>query len=293
MWIAPAHTNTCSKSIGAGAPVGAGELGSERTPAVDDQPVDAVLAQQTGAGIDSSGQVRTRHALAATCGGVTAVGVGHPTRDLVVLPPESLGTLSQQLAGRRVAAWHRLDRERPLDLVAGGEELVVPEVVDRVVGAPTRQRRLGRTSIQAAVDLGATAGAAALGVGDRRSTEGDGHPARAVLAVHLFERERHDGVLFDPGPFLDDQHVESGFGQQGGRRRAACARSDHQDLAIVVRPGLGQLDHGRLSDASLAPVGCVHGQVSQMNANPNERTIRASSPTNGTEVDCRKAAVRS
>ena len=58
--------------------------------------------------------------------------------------------------------------------------------------APAVEHLGRRAPVEAAVDLGAAAGAAPLGVGDRRQPEGDGDAAGAVLAVHLLERERHD-----------------------------------------------------------------------------------------------------
>ena len=53
---------------------------------------------------------------------------------------------------------------------------------------------------------------------------------------------------------------------------------------------LGKADHAEPHvemDASGAPVGEVFGQLSQMKANANERTMRDNSPTNGSDVPWR------
>ena len=97
------------------------------------------------------------------------------------------------------------------------------------------QRLLGRSPVETAVDLGPTAGAAALGVGDRRPTESDRDAARSVLTVHLLQRERHDLALVDPAAFLDDEHVTARLGEQRGGGSAACPRTDHEHLAGVER----------------------------------------------------------
>ena len=117
--------------------------------------------------------------------------------------------------------------------------------------------RLGRGApVEAAVHLGASAGAATLGVRDRRESEGDRDAAGAVLAVHLLQRERHDRTLLDPRPLLDHDHVEAGLGEDRRRGGAAGSRSDDQDVAVVA----DRCGH----DA--APVLVVAGHVSHTNA---------------------------
>ena len=125
----------------------------------------------------------------------------------------------------------------------------------------SRQRSsdlLGRAAVEAAVDLGAAAGAAPLGVGDRREAERRGDAAGAVLAVHLLERERHDLALADERALLEHEHVEAGLGEQRRRRRAAGAGADdeHLGVAAVGRRSRGHRTAGRRSRD-------VSGQVSQ------------------------------
>ena len=105
-----------------------------------------------------------------------------------------------------------------------------------VVTTPTIERLRRGSAVEAAVDLGAAAGATALGVGDRREPERDGHTTGAVLAIHLFQRERHDRTLGHPRAFLDDDHVEARLGEDRGRGGTAGTRADDQDVAVVAAP---------------------------------------------------------
>src|SRR6266511_2908723 len=82
-----------------------------------------------------------------------------------------------------------------------------PDLVDVVVAAP----RFGQVSwepvVQAAVDLGAAADAAALDVRDDRVAERTLRPAVAVFADHLAQREGLVGVGVDPRALLDDRDL--------------------------------------------------------------------------------------
>ncbi len=90
----------------------------------------------------------------------------------------------------------------------------------------------GGAAVQPGVDLRAATGAAALGVGDRRATEGRGHAAGAVLPIHLLERERHDLALAHERALLDDDDVETGLGEQRCRRRAAGTGTDDEHVGV-------------------------------------------------------------
>ena len=118
------------------------------------------------------------------------------------------------------------------------EQVVGGEVLDPVLRPPRVERGLGRSPVEPAVDLGAATGTSALGVGDRREPECDGDAARAVLLVHLVERERDDAALFDPWPLLDDQHVVAGLGEnapQSSRRRRPNRRSARRSRGAPSR----------------------------------------------------------
>ncbi len=149
--------------------VGGGGLGPEGPAAVEDQAVHAVPGEDPGAGGLGLGEVGLRHAPPPARPGVGPVGVVHPAGDLVVAPAERGGAAAQRLAGRRLFAGHGLDGQLLLDLVADPVELVGVEVDQAAVPAPAVEDLLRRPAVEPAVDLGAAAGAAALGVGDRRA----------------------------------------------------------------------------------------------------------------------------
>ena len=174
------------------------------------------------------------HALASALGGVRPVGVGHPAGDLVVLPAQSIGTAAQDVARRRVLARNLLHAERRLDLFTDREQVVGGEVLDPILRPPRVERRFGRTPVEPAVHLGATAGTAALGIGDRRQPERHGDPARSVLPIHLLERERHDAALLDPGAFFDDQDVVACLCEHSGGGGPTGTRTDDQHVTIVM-----------------------------------------------------------
>ena len=213
-------------------PRASADLGALRPAAVDDQTVDAVIREQAGASRFRAWEIGLGHAAAPPLAGVGPGGVVHPARALVVTPPEPLGATAQRLAGGQVGARHGLHGEFLLHLVARGVQVGRVEVVDGL--APAIEHVLRRAPVQAAVDLGPAAGAAALGVGDRRGAERRRDPAGAVLAIHLLERERHGLALPDERTLLDHEHVVAGLGEQGGCRRAAGAGADHEHVSLEV-----------------------------------------------------------
>ena len=173
--------------------------------AVEHEPVDPVVGEQAGAGALGPGQVRLGHALAPA---VAGVGV-RPGRSIQRgisswrQPRPAAPRRSASLAGvwRAGHGLHRAAPARPRRRSRTSSSVV--EVGDAVLVPPAVEDVLGRAAVEAAVDLGAAAGAAALGVGDRREAEGRRDAAGAVLAVHLLERERHDLALADQRPFLE------------------------------------------------------------------------------------------
>ncbi len=221
------------------------------------QALGALADHEAGAGACRPGEVGAGHALTLRARSVR--GVGHPPGDLVVLPAEPIGAAVQHLARRRRRARERTDGQLALHLVGDGQQLVDVPVGDLQVHAPALQQLARRSAVEAAVDLRAPAGAAALGVGDRRTAERHRHPAIAVLAVHLLEGERHDAALFDPLAFFDHEHVEAGLGEERGRGRAAGPGADDHHLGR--RRCAVQRRHGPTTGV----VG-VSGQCSQMYA---------------------------
>ena len=210
--------------------VGRGDLGPGRPVAVEHEPVDAVAGEQAGTGGLGPREVRLGHAAPAAVAGVRSARVVHPPRDLVVAPAERRRAAPERLTRRRVGAGNGLHGELPLDLVADRVQVAGVEIADAVAGAPTVDDLLRGAAVEPAVDLGATSGAAPLGIGDRRAAEGDGDAAGPVLAVHLLERERDHLALADERPFLEDEHVEPGLGEDGCRRRSAGPRPDDEHL---------------------------------------------------------------
>ena len=234
--MAPPHTTTWAKSTVPGRPSGSRDRGPDRPAAVEHEAVDAVVGEQAGPGGGGPRQVRLGHAAPAAGRGVGAVGVHHPAGDLLVAPAELGGAAAQRLAGRRLGARARsarTARARPRRRWRRGRPSV--EVGDAVLVAPAGEDVLGRPAVEPAVDLGAAAGAAALGVGDGREAERGGHAAGAVLAVHLLERERHDLALAHERALLEHEDVEAGLGQQRRGRRAAGAGADDQHLGLRAR----------------------------------------------------------
>ena len=201
-----------------GRAVGVGDQGAGGPAAVAHEAVDAVPARSAGAGASARGRYVSvmlwrRPSMAAS------PGVRHPARDLVVAPAEAR---PRRAAARRSPASRRRARAAQRGRCSTSSQIRTSSSDSRSATpcsvAPPVHDVLGRPTVEAAVDLRAAADAAALGVGDRGEAEGGGHPAGAVLAVHLGERERDDLALGDVGPLLGDEHVEAGLGEQRGSR---------------------------------------------------------------------------
>ena len=204
VWIAPPHTTTWAASIVPARPSGAWSAARTARPPSSDEPVDAVAGDASRA---PAATARGRYVRVMLCrapvAGVAAGRVGHPARDLARgasrARPRRGAAPRWPASGRRAPVCTSRSRstssQMAYELVGGRSPAI------GVLGAPPVEHVLGRAAVQAAVDLGAAAGAAALGVGDRREAERDGDAAGAVLAVHLLERERHDLALARPrGP---------------------------------------------------------------------------------------------
>lgn len=233
--------------------------------ALDAEPLTCSSRSTAGSYCDTcpcgrcSGQVGTGHRLTLALGGIGAVWIGHPPRHLAVLPAERCGAAAQHLARCAVLGGHGADIDGGLDLVGDRKEFGRVEVGDAEVVLPTLEQFARRAPVEAAVDLGAAAGAATLGVGERRSAECNGDAPGPVLPFHLIERERNDFTLLDPRTFLDHQHVEAGFGQDGGGGGPAGTTADDEDVGLH-RGGCLLSDHRE--SFGCAPVGDVSGQCS-------------------------------
>ena len=191
--------------------------------------VDAVAGEQPRAGGVGRGQVR----LASCCGGARAGRrrrrVGHPAGDLLVAPAEAAGAAAQRLAAAGLAPGHGLHGE---SRSTSSQIAYSSSAVDsRRSACSVRQRSRtssGRPAVQAAVDLGAAADAAPLGVGDRREADRRRDAAGAVLAVHLLQRERHDLALANVGPSSSTRTSKPASASTRGGRRAAGAGADDE-----------------------------------------------------------------
>ncbi len=111
------------------------------------------------------------------------------------------------------------------------------ELVDAVLVAPRLGEGRGQPVVEAAVDLGAPADAAPLRERDRRVPQRGGEPPVPVLGGHLLEGERLQRVGVDPRALFHDGHVATGGGERGGGGGAARARPDHEHVGVEGRLG--------------------------------------------------------
>ena len=256
VWMAPPQTTTCAEVDRAGLAVGPVTAARMALRPVEHEAVDPVAGQQAGAGGRGAGEIGLGHALPRDRNG------RRPRRGR----SSSGGSRRGASRGRpRPAAAPRWPGSAAPGTVCTDSSRSTSSQMRKSSSASKstswrsrRQRssdRLGRPPVEAAVDLGAPAGAATLRVGDGGEAERRGHPAGPVLPVHLLEGEGHHLALADHLALFEHEHVEAGLGQQRSGRGAAGAGPHDEDVGVELH---------RDAPAWLgAPSGSVSGHVSQ------------------------------
>ena len=190
------------------------------------------LGDHLRAGFDRAGKQGARHRLLDR----SPVGlIAEHAAELDGAPSELRGAALEHRRRRRRSAGQQRHRQLALDRFGVAVEALRGELVDLVALAPLIGQ-LGRQAVvQAAVDLGAAADAAAFGIRDTRVAERGREPAVAVLRVHLFERERLQRVGVDPRALLDDRDGPSGARQCARGDGSAGPGADDEDVGLQRR----------------------------------------------------------
>jgi hypothetical protein len=179
--------------------------------------------------------------------------------------PQGLRALEQELpVAPHPLGVHRLDMQHLLSLRVLGCELRDP--LDPVLLAPAVEHVVGSTEARAGVDDRGSAHRTADRCGNRGKPLGD---CQAAVAVK--RGERGEGLVGIGGPVhvgagLQDEDVMPGLGEDGRGDRAAGARTNDREVAVLaitygtqVAQRLGGRSRGlRRACRQLAPCGRAH-----------------------------------